>query len=268
MKKIKIVFITLIISLNIGSVNIFAHNCDVDGHVYDITITKKATASSNGERLYSCKHCTHSYSEVILAGHQWSEWKPHTEATCTKKGKEYRECHRHSNSPHYEYRDTAINPDNHNYQKIETKNADCDKEGYTLCQCTRCKDSYKEVIPALEHQYSDWIVEKEATETKEGLRYKVCEHNHNHRIEESIPQLNTYETLKKKDNQSSITVPYTDNYTQESNPSLFSVYDYTLIAMIVITTLSFTAFIYYDYLVISWNHKKKEDYFKNLKEGE
>ena len=65
-------------------------------------------------------------------------------------------CHSHS----HEYKETVVVPT-------------CTEKGYTLYEC-ECGDSYKGTyINATGHK-AEWITEREATCTKDGLEYKKC----------------------------------------------------------------------------------------------
>ncbi len=53
--------------------------------------------------------------------------------------------------------------------------ASCGVQGYTLYTCCKCGKVFKKnIIPALEHNYGDWIIDEEATCAQEGLRHKKC----------------------------------------------------------------------------------------------
>ena len=91
----------------------------------------------------------------------------------------------------------------HKIQGITAKAPTCTKDGYRWhYECTECgqwfadeagktpitnKDSY--VLKASGHKWSAWYVAKEATETEEGIRERVCYNNKNHKEQETIPKL-------------------------------------------------------------------------------
>ena len=91
----------------------------------------------------------------------------------------------------------------HKIQGIQAKAPTCTKDGYRWhYECTECgqwfadeagktpitnKDSY--VLKASGHKWSAWYVAKEATETEEGIRERVCYNNKNHKEQETIPKL-------------------------------------------------------------------------------
>lgn len=105
-------------------------------HIYDsMTITQEASCSVNGKALLTCTLCDYQeYSEIPAIGH-------HTEI--------------------------AISP----------VAATCEASGLTegrLCSICNAVIVKQQVIPKTEHNSSNWIVEKEATCTSNGSRYKVC----------------------------------------------------------------------------------------------
>ncbi len=91
----------------------------------------------------------------------------------------------------------------HKIKGIDAKAPTCTKDGYKWhYECTECgqwftdaagktpitnKASY--TLKAMGHKWSDWYVAKEATETAEGVRERVCYNNKNHKEQEAIPKL-------------------------------------------------------------------------------
>lgn len=72
-------------------------------HEYDIRLSKRAEEHVDGERVYVCKVCGHTYTEKIEAtGHIWSDWMVELEPTVDKEGIRYRVCTKYSDAPHYE----------------------------------------------------------------------------------------------------------------------------------------------------------------------
>ncbi|MBQ6431278.1 MAG: S-layer homology domain-containing protein [Oscillospiraceae bacterium] len=64
------------------------------GHHYDSgVVSKPATCTEDGVRIYLCKDCGSTYTTVIKAsGHLFGEWVVVTPATATVKGEESRTC--------------------------------------------------------------------------------------------------------------------------------------------------------------------------------
>ena len=62
----------------------------------------------------------------------------------------------------------------HEYEVSLIKRAEENTQGLRRYTCQICGYSYDEVIPATGHLWSEWICDKEATETEEGHMYRKC----------------------------------------------------------------------------------------------
>lgn len=65
----------------------------------------------------------------------------------------------------------------HTEEVVDGYDATCETDGLTFgVKCSTCGEvlQAQEVISALGHQYGEWVVVKEATETEKGLKEKVC----------------------------------------------------------------------------------------------
>ena len=73
-----------------------------------------------------------------------------------------------------EHVDAAVPlPHTHGYDEATRTEATCVKNGEIVYTCS-CGDSYTEVIPALGHTESDWIIDTPATCTENGTKHKEC----------------------------------------------------------------------------------------------
>ena len=183
------------------------HYTSVRAHKYISDIKKEATCEKKGVKEYRCIYCDDFYEKIIPAsGHDYKETV--IEATCSKGGYTLHTCKNcnHSYKDHY----TPIRV--HKYISDIIKDAACEEEGVEKYHCIYCNDSYEKAIPALGHEYGDWFIQKEATPTEEGSRYKICRHNSNHIIRETIPYTypppdtkeKTKETKNTEDNESEV----------------------------------------------------------------
>ena len=91
----------------------------------------------------------------------------------------------------------------HKIQGIQAKAPTCTKDGYRWhWECTECGEWFADAegktkvtnkslytLKAMGHKWSAWYVAKEATETEEGIRERVCYNNRNHKEQETIPKL-------------------------------------------------------------------------------
>ena len=162
------------------------------GHSLTKTDAVPATCTTAGSSAYwTCERCGNYYSDqygrneieedswiIPASGHDWSDWKTVTPATCTAEGTERRTC---GNDPsHYEER--TIPSLGHDYGEwIITKPATCEEAGEKQQVCANDPTHInKTVIPALGHDWGTWIISKEPTCTEEGLQYRVCENDSEH----------------------------------------------------------------------------------------
>ena len=123
-----------------------------------------------------CKVCgeTVTAGEVIpAAGHSFGEWTVVTATTCTENGSEQRVC-----SACGETETRVIPATGHGETKlVNDKAATCTEAGYTGdLVCKVCGEIVKagETIPALGHDWGEWITVQEPTTTAAGLKERTC----------------------------------------------------------------------------------------------
>lgn len=119
-------------------------------HNYVREITLEATEEAEGIATYTCIDCGYAYDEAI----------PKLDVV-----------------PHV-----------HSYVIIKNVSPTCEDTGHITEKCNECIETRKTNVQATDHKYGDWIIDKKPTLTSDGLRYKVCEYDENHRIEEIIPR--------------------------------------------------------------------------------
>ena len=138
-------------------------NTQKDGyaaHTYTETVTVP-TCTEKGYTTHACDVCDYSYTDtpVDIIPHAWGDWETVTEATCTAKGSEKRAC---TACGDVETREIDIIP--HSYS------ADWKIDGTNHWHECVCGD--KADVAA--HTYGDWVITKEATETEEGSKERIC----------------------------------------------------------------------------------------------
>lgn len=187
-------------------------------------ITKEATCTSTGERVFTCGNdSSHTRRESIAmdaANHidaDGNDLLTKTEAkaaTCTAKGNiEYWYCSGckkyfkdEAGTEEIEQKDTVISALGHKVNKVAGKAATCTEAGYKeYYSCERCKvkfatdkaitkisdDAFKKsyIIPALGHEWDEGKVTKPATLTEKGVKTYTCKHDSTHTKTEEIPVL-------------------------------------------------------------------------------
>ncbi len=186
---------------------------------YTLNVLKESNCISSGEILYSYKLGLETISFVVEVEltedkHSFGEYLEYTTPTLTAPGRLYRVCQHDEN--HIEYYNLPVLNDV-DYTIAYIKQNTCYEAGiatysilvnnkyysYTIDvpqlnhfdNCTVKLDDYnhwKECICGLisdkeAHEYGEWVIIKEATETSTGLREKTCECGH--KKIERIPML-------------------------------------------------------------------------------
>lgn len=122
-------------------------------HEYYSEITKQPTCSEKGERTYKCDICGDIYIEDIAkTEHDYEDTvvKP----TCTERGYTEHICKVCADS----YKDDYTTALGHDYISQITKQVACETDGEKTFTCTRCGDTYTEVIKAKGHVYKRTVV--------------------------------------------------------------------------------------------------------------
>lgn len=101
--------------------------------------------------------------------HVWGDWTVTKAATCTEEGSRSHTCTSCGASE-----SETIAAQGHAYQSKVTAPT-CTEKGYTTHTCSRCGNSYQDSETAtLGHDWGEWVVTKEPTETEDGSQTRVC----------------------------------------------------------------------------------------------
>lgn len=141
------------------------HNTTVEEGV---VATCTEAGLTNYEVCTVCDEVISSKETIPSLGHDFSDWKIATEATCAQAGTEKRMCQVCGET---EIRETSTTE--HNYESY-TYEATCESEGETVYTCTVCDDVYVEVVEPLGHIGSEIYLNNEATISEEGIKIKTC----------------------------------------------------------------------------------------------
>ena len=137
-------------------------------HVYTETVTAP-TCTEKGYTTHTCA-CGDSYvdTETDALGHDYQErvYPP----TCQNGGYTSHICKRCG----YGYMDNITEPVDHSYVASMVEPT-CEDQGYTLYTCSVCGTEYRDnYVDALGHDWGEWKVTKEATETETGEQVRTC----------------------------------------------------------------------------------------------
>lgn len=144
-------------------------------HTWDAgKVTKTATCTEKGLKLYTCTVCDKVRTEEIPAtGHQHTEVRNVKEATCTKAGYTgdtyCKDCGEKISSGE------VIAKLAHTWDEGNiTKEADCKETGVKTYTCHKCGATKTEDIPRTEHTWDEGKVTTAPTCTKPGVRTYTC----------------------------------------------------------------------------------------------
>ena len=144
-------------------------------HTWDAgKVTKAATCTEKGLKLYTCTVCDKVRTEEIPAtGHQHTEVRNVKEATCTKAGYTgdtyCKDCREKISSGE------VIAKLAHTWDEGNiTKEADCKETGVMTYTCHKCGATKTEDIPRTEHTWDEGEVTTAPTCTKPGVRTYTC----------------------------------------------------------------------------------------------
>lgn len=139
-------------------------------HSYTAKVTKEATCTTEGERIYTCT-CGDKYTETIPAkGHSWVKGET-VAPTENEKGYTIYTCASCGETKKDDYTDPIGH--RHSYTLTSTKAATCETDGEKVYTCS-CGEKYTETIPATGHSESAWIIDKAATATENGSKHTEC----------------------------------------------------------------------------------------------
>ena len=144
---------------------------DATGHSYDAgVVTKEATCTAVGTKIFTCSVCKNSYTEEIpMIAHTYDKTEI-IAPTCTEKGYTAHICVCGDS-----YQDAFVDATSHNYDNgVITTEATCTTEGVKTYTCTTCGDTMEESIAVLGHAYDDGTVTTEPTCTESGIKVHTC----------------------------------------------------------------------------------------------
>lgn len=141
-------------------------------HSYEVTETVDSTCTEDGYSIYTCTGCGHSYTETILADHEWEF--VYLDPTCEEAGLFVWYC---TVCDHF-FTEVDDDPEyaatGHNY--VSTVYApSCTEDGITVNTCANCGDTYySDPVDALPHTYVSTVIAP--TCTVAGYTKHVCKY--------------------------------------------------------------------------------------------
>ena len=115
-------------------------------------------SEEEGYNIYLLDEHDHEYTATV-----------ETSPTCTRGGSQILTC-----SVCGYYYVEILDPLGHDYKDTVTEPS-CVEDGYTLHECTRCGDTWRDsYVKAPGHEYGEWETVAEASCTEDGSRKRVC----------------------------------------------------------------------------------------------
>ncbi len=121
-------------------------------HSYVKTASSSSTCTAQGKNTYTCSVCKQSYDEYLDYSHSWGNWVANSDGTetktCTVCGAT----------------ETREAPCVHVYDEgWVTKEATCKDYGVIVYTCSLCGNMYNEKLPTLEHSFTNYVSNNNAT---------------------------------------------------------------------------------------------------------
>lgn len=160
-------------------------------HSWELTDARAATCGEDGYNDYCCQglveirdgagcviatlHCTETKREILKAAHTRPDKVSYiTHENCTESGLIKYDC-----AVCGEAREEVVPALGHDYDKevdrpLRSKTSTCKEAGYDVFLCRRCGVEVKEMRLPAEHTVKEWVVDREASCTGEGLRHGRC----------------------------------------------------------------------------------------------
>lgn len=149
-------------------------------------VTTPATCAAPGEKRKDCSRCDYFVTEEIPAlDHVQGEYIPPVDATCLAEGRT--EGYWCANCDGYYLEPTVVAKLPHTMETVNGRAPTCTEPGIPDCyRCTLCNNLYLDAegkqqvtgelgeIPALGHNFTDWVIAKQPTEDEAGRETRRC----------------------------------------------------------------------------------------------
>lgn len=144
------------------------------GHTWDNgKVTKEATCTENGEKIYTCITCQKTKTEVLTSTGHSKITKFVKNATCETEGYTGDIYCNNCGEMLEEGRVTEKLP--HTWKETQTvQEATCTEAGEKIYTCTTCNRTKTEQIPAAGHKWSSWKKVSDATALQKEKQQRTC----------------------------------------------------------------------------------------------
>ncbi len=157
-------------------------------HVWDDgVITTEPACGKKGEKTFTCKNgCGETKTEEIAAlEHKWDDGTITTAPTCVDEGEKTFKCLNNCGETKTEKVDaTGIHTPGTDAVIVKPT---CTEPGSETYNCTVCGTKVDgKVIPAIGHDWGEWVVTTDPTCTKKGEQTATCKNDASHTKTESV----------------------------------------------------------------------------------
>ncbi len=157
-------------------------------HVWDDgAITTEPACGKKGEKTFTCKNgCGETRTEEIAAlEHKWDDGAITTAPTCVDEGEKTFKCLNNCGETKTEKVDaTGIHTPGNDAVIVQPT---CTEPGSETYNCTVCGTKVDgKVIPAIGHDWGEWVVTTDPTCTKKGEQTATCKNDASHTKTESV----------------------------------------------------------------------------------
>ncbi len=124
-----------------------------------------------------CEGCGHEYGEAPIGEHNWGEYTPDGNATCTADGTKTAKCIRCPETDTVADVGSALGHSFTNY--VSDGNATCTADGTKTAKCDRgcgATDTIPDAGSALGHSFTNYVSDGNATCTADGTKTAKCDH--------------------------------------------------------------------------------------------
>lgn len=139
-------------------------------HEYTETILKQVTCESSGVNKLICNYCGDEKNVYVNPlGHNYSDWKIETEATCSEDGLRTKTC-----SNCNKVAEEVIKSSHKFGEWNVIQNATCTSNGLREHFCIVCEEVEREELDKVDHVYGEWEVAIDATCLADGEEHSKC----------------------------------------------------------------------------------------------
>lgn len=147
---------------------IYASECS---HVWETVYRIEPDCLSKGSEMKICQKCRKIETiSLPVSDHPWGEWQITTAPNCTYTGIKTRTCTFCYKTQQEDVPTNGI----HSWSDWKTATNICTEEKKAYRSCSYCHTQETTIIPASNHVWGEWYIDKKPTIFKTGVRMRYC----------------------------------------------------------------------------------------------